>query len=186
MRRAVWCVALVWLASCFLQNPRYRSSRAPGFDKTLWWRELRFDVVAHGGEVSIQPHGLTEDDRRIVLSVAGNAVDAQIADLNHDDWPELLIYVVSTDEKHRGDVVAYSTDGDKALRPIVFRGVAPDAKARTGHGGHDRFAIIDGALVQSFPILDKGQLTGKTRVVEYRLMRGSAFPVFKIDKVAEY
>jgi hypothetical protein len=56
--------------------------------------------------------------------------------------------------------------------------------------GHDEFAVVEGTFVQRFPIYGDGDVnarpSGRTRQLQYKLRRGEAGWVLKLDRVVEY
>jgi hypothetical protein len=156
-------------------------------DTTLAWRKIRFHVVVHGDTLTVEPSGLAVDNRRIDETITGAAVRAEIGDLNNDNWPELLIYLASPDSSRRGDLIGYSSNAGKSISQLYFSGITYDTTANKGYGGHDEFAIVDGAFVQRFPIHDaRGKPTGKTRQIRYKVVDGEAARGLKIDKIVEF
>jgi hypothetical protein len=168
-----------------VQSPA--SSVARVLDTTVSWRNISFHVVARGDTLTIQPKGLANDNRRIDEAIIGSAVKAEIGDLNKDNWPELLVYLVSQDSVRRGDLIGYSSNAGKSVSQLYFSGITYDTTANKGYGGHDEFAIVDGAFVQRFPVHDaQGKPTGKTRQIRYKLIDGEAARGLKIDKIVEF
>ena len=162
-------------------------SGTSALDTTVSWRNISFHVVARGDTLTIQPKGLSIDNRRIDEPIIGSAVKAEIGDLNKDNWPELLVYLVSEDSVRRGDLIGYSSNAGKSVSQLYFSGITYDTTANKGYGGHDEFAIVAGALVQRFPVHDaQGRPTGKTRQIRYKLIDGEAARGLKIDKIVEF
>src|SRR5262245_4058742 len=162
-------------------------SVARGLDTTVSWRNISFHVVTRGDTLSIQPKGLTIDNTRIDETIVGSPVKVEIGDLNKDNWPELLVYFVSQDSVRRGDLIGYSSNAGKSVSQLYFSGITYDTTANKGYGGHDEFAIVDGAFVQRFPVHDaQGKPTGKTRQIRYKLVDGEAARGLKIDKISEF
>src|SRR5215468_8416043 len=78
-----------------------KPSVARDLDTTVSWRSISFHVVARGDTLTIEPKGLTIDNRRIDAPITGLPVKVEIGDLNKDNWPELLVYFVSQDSVRR-------------------------------------------------------------------------------------
>jgi hypothetical protein len=162
-------------------------SAAPALDTTVSWRNISFHVVVRNDTLTIEPKGLAIDNRRIDESITGSPVKAEIGDLNKDNWPELLVYFVSQDSVRRGDLIGYSSNAGKSVSQLYFSGITYDTTANKGYGGHDEFAIVDGAFVQRFPVHDaQGKPTGKTRQIRYKLVDGEAARGLKIEKIVEF
>jgi hypothetical protein len=167
------------------QPPTPSVTRA--LDTTVSWRSISFHVVTRGDTLTIEPKGLAIDNRRIDESITGSPVKAEIGDLNKDNWPELLVYFVSQDSVRRGDLIGYSSNAGKSVSQLYFSGITYDTTANKGYGGHDEFAIVDGAFVQRFPVHDaQGKPTGKTRQIRYKLVDGEAARGLKIEKIVEF
>ena len=163
------------------------TSVARALDTTVSWRNISFHVVTRGDTLTIEPKGLAIDNRRIDETIVGLPVKAEVGDLNNDKWPELLVYFVSQDSMRRGDLIGYSSNAGKSVSQLYFSGITYDTTANKGYGGHDEFAIVNGAFVQRFPIHDaRGEPTGKTRQIRYKLVDGEAARGLKIDKISEF
>jgi hypothetical protein len=56
--------------------------------------------------------------------------------------------------------------------------------------GHDEFAVVEGTLVQRFPLYREGDAnarpTGKIRQLQYKLKAGEAGWVLRLDRSVEY
>jgi len=164
-----------------------KPSVARALDTTVSWRNISFHVVTRGDTLTIEPKGLTIDNRRIDEPITGLPVMVEIGDLNKDNWPELLVYFVSQDSIRRGDLIGYSSNAGKSVSQLYFSGITYDTSANKGYGGHDQFAIVDGAFVQRFPVHDaQGKPTGKTRQIRYKLVDGEAARGLKIEKITEF
>ena len=156
-------------------------------DTTLSLNGISFHVVGHERMVTIQPSGLTKDNGRVDTRLPGLVAGAEIADLNGDTGPELLVYSVSPDSARRMSVTAYSTNGNASLSQTDFDGLAEDARLKPGYGGHDAFAIVNGTLTQRFPLYDpSGRPTGKSRQVTYRLVNGEGARLLRVEKIVDY
>ena len=167
-------------------------NESTAFNKVLSDKNISFAVTAKGKgslqELTIQPSGLTEDNRVIILEI-DPLVDAQIADLNADSHPELLIFTQAAGSGSYGKVIAYSVNNGKSISSVSFPPTADNSKINKGYMGHDKFTVENNQLVQTFPIYGEGdansQPTGKNRVVSYRLKNGEASRIFEVDRVKE-
>lgn len=190
-----------WLAFAFVAFTGCSADRTPAFDSAamatsvagplpsldtmLSWQSIRFRVVANGNELVIQPAGYSIDNRRVQLSLSASAVGAEIGDLNGDNWPELFVYQASDDAERRGDVIGFSSNAGSSMSQIYFPPLANDGRARSGYAGHDDFAIVNGAFVQTFPITDNGMATSRTRQIRYKLVEGEAGRSLQVDGVSD-
>ena len=89
-----------------------------------------------------------------------------------------------------GGLAAWAVNKGKSMTPITLPPVADAPKLSQGYMGHDEFAVVEGTLVQRFPIYRDGDSnakpTGGTRQLQYKLKAGEAGWVLRLDKVVEY
>lgn len=169
------------------------SQSTTNYSKNLELQGFRFDVKTTGeGPIqllTIQPYGLKIDSTKINLEIDGFVTNVEIADLNADGYPELLIYKVSSDSSKYGNVIGYSVNEGKSISAIYFPSIAENPKANKGYMGHDEFAIGELALLHRFKIYNAGdnnRPTGKTRQIQYKLKDGEASRQFVVDKILDY
>jgi len=134
--------------------------------------------------VTVTPMGYSNNNEPKETTIDGVAYKAEVADLNNDNWPELLVYVASKDDARRGSVVGYSSNAGRSMSEIEFPGVAKDPRASAGYSGHDDFQVTDGKLVETFPLTENGKATDKTRQVRYKLLVGEE-AVFRVDTIID-
>lgn len=164
------------------------------FQKTLSLQGISFDIKTTGegsiSQLSIQPEGLEIDNQKIILEIEGQAVNAEIEDLNSDGFPEILIYTISAGSGSYGDVIGYSVNNGKSISQIYFPDISENKEANTGYMGHDEFAIVETSLVRRFPVYKEGDSnnnpTGGTRQIQYKLKDGESSRLFVIDKIIAY
>ena len=100
------------------------------------------------------------------------------------------MYVTSTHATARGSLVAFAANKPKSLGSIYLPPMAEMPAAAQGYQGHDDFAVVEGSLVQRFPIYaDEGagaSPTGKTRQLQYKLLPGAAGWLLKLDRTIEF
>jgi len=165
-----------------------------GFSKTLELQGFTFDVRTTGEgsiqQLAIQPHGLKMDNSEIELEIDGSVNNAEIADLNADGFPEVLVYTVSAGSGSYGNVIGYSVNEGNSMSAISFPQVADNPKANKGYMGHDEFAIEASALIQRFKLYTESNNntnpTGKTRRIQYSLKGDAGARKFVVDKITEY
>ncbi|MGH7676944.1 MAG: hypothetical protein ACRENU_00675 [Gemmatimonadaceae bacterium] len=196
MSRALAClIGAVLATSCGRDRPVTFDSTAmttgvpeplPSLDTTLTWQSMRFRVVAHGGDLVIQPAGYSIDNRRVQLSLASTVVGVEVGDLNGDNWPELLVYLASEEPDRHGDVIGFSSNAGKSMSQIYFPPLAGTPRAHSGYSGHDDFVIDQGALVQMFPITEDGMATSKIRRIRYKLVDGESARTLQIEGISDY
>jgi hypothetical protein len=140
-------------------------------------------------QLTIVPSGLTGDNGPITQEVDGSVTGAEVADLDADGSPEIYVYVQSAGSGSYGSLVAYSTNGKRALGTIRLPPVSENQKVSKGYMGHDAFAIVEGRLVQRFPVYRPGDTnaapTGGMRQLRYELVPGEAGWLLKLAKVEE-
>ena len=163
------------------------------FQKILSLENISYNVSSTGNgsiqQLIVQPTGLTENNDKITLEIDGQVNNAEIADLNSDGYPELLVYTTSAGSGSYGKVIGFSPNNGKSLSQIHFPNVADNAKVNVGYMGHDEFAVVENTLVQKFPIYKKDDTnsnpTGGIRQIQYKLKDGEASRIFVIDKIVE-
>ena len=164
------------------------------FQQMLSWNQLSFDVSATGKgsmqTLTIQPYGLKADNRKVTHEVDGRVVGAEIADMNADGYPELLVYTQSAGSGSYGNVIAYSANRNQSMSQVTFHNIAEHAKAGKGYMGHDEFAVVENTLVQRFRVYQPNDTnakpTGVMRQIQYKLRDGEASRQFVIDRIVEY
>ena len=143
-----------------------------------------------GNTVRILPSGLHIDNTPIEMEVAGQVVGAEVADLNVDHSPELYVYVRGPAPEHRGTLVAVSANNRKSLGFVNLPELSEHRDASTGYQGHDDMAVVEGRFVRRFPLYgkdgDPAKPTGRTRQLQYKLAKGEASWVLKLDRMIEY
>jgi len=143
-----------------------------------------------GNSVRIVPSGLQIDNTPIEMEVAGQVVGAEVADLNVDRSPELYVYVRGQSPEQRGTLVAVSANNRKSLGFVNLPELSEHRGASAGYRGHDDMAVVEGRFVRRFPLYgkdgDPAKPTGRTRQLQYKLAKGEASWVLKLDRMFEY
>lgn len=167
---------------------------APGFQKRLELQGFAFDVSATAegsiNTVTVTPHGLSQQKTPVTSEIDGTVTGAEIDDLDANGFPEIYIYVTSAGSGGYGSLAAWAVNRGKSMTPIVLPPVADSPTLSKGYMGHDEFAVVEGNLVQRFPLygdLDtNARPTGKTRQLQYKLKAGEAGWVLRLDRSVEY
>lgn len=167
---------------------------AAAFDSTFELNGFRFRVQATNqgsvNQLTITPSGLEVDNAAITQEILGTVMGAEVADLNADQSPEIYVYVQSAGSGSYGSVVAYGANRRKSLSQIYVPPVSENAEAAKGYMGHDEFAVVEGTLVQRFPVYKETDTnaspTGGTRQVQWKLKQGEAGWVMLADRVVSY
>jgi len=164
------------------------------FDRILELLGIRFHVTsANSGSVNmlhIVPAGLEIDNSPVVRKIDGMVTGAEVADINSDGSPEIYVYVTSVGSGSYGSLVAYSANQRKSLSEIYLPPLSEDKLASKGYRGHDEYAVLEGVLGHRFPVYRdtdaNAKPTGGTRQLQYKLIRGEAGWILKVDKMVEY
>ncbi len=124
------------------------------------------------------------------MEVAGQVVGAEVADLNVDRSPELYVYVRGPAPEQRGTLLAVSANNRKSLGFVNLPELAEHRGASAGYQGHDDMAVVESRFVRRFPLYgkdgDASKPTGRTRQLQYKLAKGEASWVLKLDRMIEY
>jgi hypothetical protein len=166
----------------------------PAFSKRLEMQGFAFDVTATNegsiNKLRIVPHGLSQQTAPITSEIEGTVSGAEIDDLDANGFPEIYIYVTSAGSGSYGSLVGYAVNRGKSVSQIYLPPVSGSAAITEGYMGHDEFAVVEGTLIQRFPIyrdLDtNARPTGKTRQLQYKLKAGEAGWVLRLDRAMEF
>lgn len=165
-----------------------------GFKQDFEMQGITFKVeaTANGSlnQLTVTPGGLTEVNQPVSREIDGTVTKAEVADLDSDGFPEIYVYVNSAGSGSYGSLVAYAVNQGKSISEINLPNVADDAVNGKGYMGHDEFAVVEGSLVQRFPIYSESDTnaapSGKTRQLQYKLKPGEAGWQLKLDQVVEF
>ena len=101
-----------------------------------------------------------------------------------------MIYITSAASGSYGTAIGFSGNNNKSMSEITIPSMVDNPKANKGYMSHDEFALVEGTLVQRFPIYKEGDTnskpTGGMRQIQYKLKNGEASKVFAVDKIIEY
>jgi hypothetical protein len=166
---------------------------ANSFQKSLQFKDITFNVSTKGEgslrQLFIKPNGLSEKEQNVELEIDGKVTNAQVADLNADGFPEVLVFTQSAGSGGYGNVIAYSVNGGKSMSRVSFPATSENPKVKKGYMGHDNFSVKQSVLIQEFPVYKEGDAnsnpTGGVRSVEYKLVDGEASRKFIADKISD-
>jgi hypothetical protein len=126
--------------------------------------------------LSVRPIGMESDAREMNFPLKGRLASAQIDDLNSDGYPDLILYIYTDSNAVYGTVYAFISEANKTIAACFLPDASLDPKINHGYKGHDKFSMLEGTLLQQFPIYnpgdDKDKPTGGTRTLLYRLGKG--------------
>ena len=162
-----------------------RKTEAPPFDQDLIWLSYHFNVRVDGRALILRSGVGTYTD-----TIEGDVTGADVGDLNRDGFPEVLVYLSSSDSNRYGSVVGYSSNRGKSMSLLYAPLATKEAKYAPGYHGHDEFAIVEDTLIQRFPISPEERITSESgptmRQIQYRLVDGEAGRKLVVSKVVEY
>lgn len=160
------------------------------FKKTVSFKAINFEITSSGDTLTVQPSGFELDNTKVSKTIDGTVTNVEIDDINADGSPELMIYITSAGSGSYGTAIGFSGNNNKSMSEITIPSIIDNPKANKGYMGHDEFAIIEGTLIQRFPIYKEGDInsnpTGGMRQIQYKLKNGETSKVFAIDKIMEY
>ncbi|MGE0640132.1 MAG: hypothetical protein AB7G12_09430 [Thermoanaerobaculia bacterium] len=170
------------------------AAAAKPFDRTFELQGVQFHVTTATVDgtrmVRIEPSGLEIDNDPVEREIDGHLVDGDIGDLDVDGSPEIYLFVKSDDEAARGSLVAYAANQRKSLSEIYLPPMDQTEGATEGYQGHDEFAVVENVIARRFPIVAgtgaDAKPEAKTRQLQYKLARGEAGFVLRVDRVVEY
>ncbi len=166
---------------------------ANSFQKSLQFKDITFNVSTKGEgslrQLFIEPNGLSEKKQNVELEINGKVTNAQVADLNADGFPEVLVFTQSAGSGAYGNVIAYSVNGGKSMSRVSFPATTENPKLKKGYMGHDNFSVKQSLLIQEFPVYKEGDAnsnpTGGVRSVKYKLIDGEASRKFIAYKISD-
>jgi len=167
---------------------------AADFDQTLELQGISFKVHATDkgsiNTLSIKPQGLRVNNRLISREINGRVTEAEVADLNADGSPEILVYTVSAGSGGYGGLVGYATNNKKSLSEIFLPDLMEDKEASVGYMGHDEFSVVETRLARRFPVYRPGDTnnnpTGGLRQLYYVLTSDESGWVLKLDEIVNF
>lgn len=148
-----------------------------------------FNKSLEKNELSVKPEGFDNTAREMDFFIKGRLAKVEIDDLNNDGFPDLVVTLYTGDEGVIGMVYAFMSVENKSITAAVLPDVMLDGKIKEGYKGHDQFSLLEGKLMQKFPIYkpgdDKDKPTGGTRVIQYEIS-GSGDTGYKFKIVRFY
>ncbi|HTQ65045.1 MAG TPA: hypothetical protein VMI12_09615 [Puia sp.] len=163
---------LIMTNSSYAQSKRY--------DSTLKMGRVGFRVVCNNknddqNELSIRLIGFDHSSRDPDFYIKGRVQKSEIDDLNNDGFPDLVVYLSTGQNGIYGAVYAFASEQNKSVIPFALPDVMLDGKLNPGYKGHDEFSLMEGSLMQKFPLYKPGdeqdKPTGGSRVILYQMVK---------------
>jgi hypothetical protein len=127
--------------------------------------------------LTIRPIGFKSDAREASLELRGRVVSAEIDDLNNDNFPDIIIFVV--DAKDKLSLFSIASRDNERMEPIYFPDITNDMKLSSGYRGKDKYELDmggNGILNRTFPIYESDtsikEPTNKIRLIKYQVVPG--------------
>jgi hypothetical protein len=148
------------------------------FDTTVMSGKIGFRVFCKNkaeeeNRLEIKLIGFINTAREPNFFIRGRVSKAVLDDLNNDGYPDLLLYINTGEGGIFGTVYAFASDQNKAIIPCALPDVMANGKLSQGYKGHDEFSLMEGSLLQKFPLYkpgdDKDKPTGGKRIIQYHL-----------------
>ena len=147
------------------------------YDSTLKIAKAGFKVNCSNRKVdinmlSIKPIGFKNEAGEVQREIRGRVLSAEIDDLNQDNFPDIIIYIVDA----AGKIIPFtvSSKENEYMQPILFPDITNDMQLSKGYRGQDEYELLQGELWRKFPIYDtdtaKKEPTNKVRKVRYKVV----------------
>ena len=149
------------------------------YDSTLSVGNVGYHVSCNNkngdqNEVFIRLIGFDHTARGFDFYLRGKVTRSVIDDLNNDGYPDLILQINSGTNGEFGSIYAFCSEKNKSVIPFSLPDVILDGKLSGGYKGHDTFSLLEGSLMQKFPIYKPGddpdKPTGGSRVIRYQVI----------------
>ena len=125
--------------------------------------------------LNVTPIGFDKSAREISIEIKGRVLSTESDDLNNDGFPDLILYIYSSDVNGYGKAFGIYSDKNQGIRPIMFPDIMDDMKLSVGYKGHDEYSLIEGNLMRRFPVYQKVDSVntlpnGMIRQIQYRVV----------------
>jgi hypothetical protein len=164
------------------------------FDSTLKMGRAGYRVVCNNktvdqNELMVRPIGFESTARELKFYIKGRVAKAEIDDLNNNGFPDLVVYIYSGPQGQYGNVFAFISIQNKSIAPASLPDATMNGKISEGYKGHDVFSLMEGKVMQKFPIYKAGDSTdrptGGSRMVQYNLV-GSENGGYQFKMIRSY
>lgn len=168
-----------FLTSFFLLLTIISRGQFTRYDSTLKMGRTGYRVICSNkntdqNELTVRPIGFEKDARDMKFYIKGRVQKAEIDDLNNNGFPDIVVYIFSGLHNEYGNVFAFISEENKGFRPVGLPDANLNGKISEGYKGHDNFVLMEGTLMQRFPIYKSGDSTnnptGGNRTVQYSLI----------------
>ena len=141
-------------------------------------------------ELYIKPLGFDNSAHELDFYIKGKVFRLDIDDLNNDSYPDLILYLYTGNEGAFGTVFAFMSVENKSVMAVALPDAMLDGKLKDGYRGHDKFSLLEGLLLQEFPVYkpddEKDKPTGGKRFVQYQIVStGDGGYKFKVVRIYE-
>lgn len=130
----------------------------------------------NANQLDVRPVGFESGAQPISFMLRGRVSAAQVDDLNADGYPDLILFTYADSSLKSGMVYVFVSEANKDIAVCVLPDVTMDGKVNVGYRGYDQFSLMEGSILQRFPIYntgdDKDHPTGGYRVLMYQLGKG--------------
>jgi hypothetical protein len=176
----------------FVTNESY--GQFTRFDSTLKMGRVGYRVICNNktldqNELDVRPIGFDKEARELKFYIKGRVAKAEIDDLNNNGYPDIVVYISSGAHGEFGNVFAFISMENKSIIAAAVPDATMNGKINEGYKGHDEFSLMEGTLMQKFPIYKAGDSTdhptGGSRMVQYNLV-GSENAGYKFKMLRSY
>jgi hypothetical protein len=140
-------------------------------------------------ELSVRPIGFESGARDANFIIRGRVIRAQMDDFNNDGYPDLAVFICSDSSALYGTVFAFISEANKSISICALPDVQLNGKISMGYKGHDEFSLMEGYLLQKFPIYkpgdNKDSPSGGVRSILYQIGKNEEGG-FKFNLVRSY
>lgn len=189
------CQYLLWMfVSLISVNVRAQDLIFNKVDTTMKIGKVGYRVTCRNhslteNPISIRPIGMESEVHPLDFPLKGRLYATQIDDLNMDSYPDLLMIIYTDSNAVHGTVYCILSEANKSLVPCYLPDISYDPKVNKGYKGRDRFSLLEGTLLQRFPIYNTGDAddkpTGGTRTLMYQVTKGEGGG-FKFNRIRFY
>lgn len=166
----------------------------PKIDTTVKVGKVGYHVLCKNrkydqNELSVRPVGFDNAAKEMDFIIRGRVAKAEIDDLNGDGYPDVVLYIYMDSSAVYGTVYAFVSKANKSIIPCFLPDPVMDGQINQGYKGHDQFSLMEGYLLEKFPIFkagdDKDKPSGGMRAILYQLVPDEG-DRFKFQKVRNY